>query len=186
MEPVVATGRNPLQIARAQKARTQAKTVAARWDHLPRRAHGKEGVDGLSPSAGFSEWPAKRGLFFLTARRVLVLGRPWKASWKIQLLEPLPRAGAPHRAQPGDRANPRSARPPMIRSPERPCKASHGTVAGSRPSPPRPEPQPLKTKRRTLPAPNGERFIAMGSRRHQLRRSHNRITFGQGCCRLLG
>ena len=56
MEPlwstVVATGRNPWQIGPAPKPQEQAKTVAAGCDQLPFGFHGKEGVDGSSPSEG--------------------------------------------------------------------------------------------------------------------------------------
>jgi hypothetical protein len=48
--PVVATGGNPWQIAHPQERRKQAKTVAVHCEHL----HGKEGVDGSSPSEGFA------------------------------------------------------------------------------------------------------------------------------------
>src|SRR5919201_474684 len=44
--PVVATGGNRSQIARALKPPKHAKTVAVGCDRLPRAAHGKEGVDG--------------------------------------------------------------------------------------------------------------------------------------------
>ena len=45
MEPAVATSGNRWQMGRAQERLKQAKTVAVRCDQLPRRAHGKEGVD---------------------------------------------------------------------------------------------------------------------------------------------
>jgi hypothetical protein len=50
--PVVATGGNRPQIDGAQKPRKQAKTVAVGCHRLPIGAHGKEGVDGSSPSEG--------------------------------------------------------------------------------------------------------------------------------------
>src|SRR5437867_4503506 len=50
--PVVATGRNQWQIELAPKPQEQAKTVAAGCDQLPFGFHGKEGVDGSSPSEG--------------------------------------------------------------------------------------------------------------------------------------
>ena len=53
--PVVATGRNQWQIGSERKARKQAQTVAVGCDRLPRAAHGKEGVDGSSPSEGSAE-----------------------------------------------------------------------------------------------------------------------------------
>src|ERR687888_2735852 len=51
--PVVATGGNQWQIESPRKRQRQAKTVAAGCDQLPFGAHGKEGVDGSSPSEGF-------------------------------------------------------------------------------------------------------------------------------------
>jgi hypothetical protein len=52
MEPLVATGRNRWRIGSARKPRKQAKTVAVGCDPLPESFHGKEGVDGSSPSEG--------------------------------------------------------------------------------------------------------------------------------------
>jgi hypothetical protein len=53
-----ATGRNRWQIEGSPKRLKQAKTVAVGCDRLPERVHGKEGVDGSSPSEGFAERPA--------------------------------------------------------------------------------------------------------------------------------
>ena len=50
--PVVATGGNRSQIRLAQKPPKQAKTLAVGCDQLPIEVHGKEGVDGSSPSDG--------------------------------------------------------------------------------------------------------------------------------------
>jgi hypothetical protein len=50
--PGVATGRNQRQIEAARKPQKQAKSVAIGCDRLPREVHGKEGVDGSSPSEG--------------------------------------------------------------------------------------------------------------------------------------
>jgi len=55
--PVVATGGNRSQIASALESRNQAETVAVGCDLLPRAAHGKEGVDGSSPSEGSAKAP---------------------------------------------------------------------------------------------------------------------------------
>jgi hypothetical protein len=55
--PAVATGGNRSQMARAQKPRNEAKTVAVGCDPLPREVHGKEGVDGSSPSEGSAKAP---------------------------------------------------------------------------------------------------------------------------------
>jgi hypothetical protein len=50
--PVVATGGKRSQIRSAQKPQEQAKTVATSCYWLPEKFHGKEGVDGSSPSEG--------------------------------------------------------------------------------------------------------------------------------------
>jgi hypothetical protein len=61
--PVVATGGNLSQTATPQKPRKHAKTFAAVCDRLPIGAHGKEGVDGSSPSEGSAKAP-HLGFFF--------------------------------------------------------------------------------------------------------------------------
>jgi hypothetical protein len=50
--PVVATGGNQPQVLRSQKPQKQAKSVATACHRLRREVHGKEGVDGSSPSEG--------------------------------------------------------------------------------------------------------------------------------------
>jgi hypothetical protein len=71
------TGRNqwqPMANANATKTASTSQTVATGCDQLPIGAHGKEGVDGSSPSEGFHRSPAKAGflssneLTHLTAR----------------------------------------------------------------------------------------------------------------------
>ncbi len=57
MEP---SGRNQWQSVangNARKRLNQAETVAVGCDQLPIGAHGKEGVDGSSPSEGFRNGP---------------------------------------------------------------------------------------------------------------------------------
>ncbi len=61
--PVVATGGNQRQIDRAQEWRKQAKSVATGCHRLPETFHGKEGVDGSSPSEGSAKVP-HNGAFF--------------------------------------------------------------------------------------------------------------------------
>ncbi len=55
--PVAATGGNRSQMQRAQKPPNQAETAAVGCDRLPRRGHGKEGVDGSSLSEGSAKAP---------------------------------------------------------------------------------------------------------------------------------
>jgi hypothetical protein len=58
--PAVATRGNRWQTARPLKRPRQAKTVAVGCDQLPESFHGKEGVDGSSPSEGLHKAPANR------------------------------------------------------------------------------------------------------------------------------
>ncbi len=55
--PVVATSRKRWRMLPRQKPPKQAKTVAVDCHCLPETFHGKEGVDGSSPSEG-SKIPA--------------------------------------------------------------------------------------------------------------------------------
>src|SRR6266516_4941085 len=83
--PVVATGGNPSQIGWPQKPQKQAKTVAADCDRLPFGAHGKEGVDGSSPSEGSAKAP-QIGAFCLTGTCTFSSVRwVWSPSWSPQV-----------------------------------------------------------------------------------------------------
>ena len=53
-----ATSGNWWQMGTARRRLKQAKTVAMGCDRLPIGAHGKEGVDGSSPSEGLQKAPA--------------------------------------------------------------------------------------------------------------------------------
>jgi hypothetical protein len=55
----VATSGNRWQTGRPRERLEQAKTVAMGCDRLPIGAHGKEGVDGSSPSEGFGNVPQR-------------------------------------------------------------------------------------------------------------------------------
>ncbi len=55
--PVVATGGNQWQIRSARNPPKRAKTVAVGCQQLPPNFHGKEGVDGSSPSEGSAKGP---------------------------------------------------------------------------------------------------------------------------------
>ena len=57
---MVATGGNRSQIARPKNGPDQAKTVATGCNRSPFGAHGKEGVDGSSPSECLLKVPANR------------------------------------------------------------------------------------------------------------------------------
>ena len=62
---MVATGGNPSQIGPPRNPQTYAKTVAGGCDLLPESFHGKEGVDGSSPSEGFAKKALQMGFFVL-------------------------------------------------------------------------------------------------------------------------
>ena len=57
-----ATGGNQSQVEGRQERLKRAKSVAVGCDRLPPGPHGKEGVDGSSPSEGFDEMPATRAV----------------------------------------------------------------------------------------------------------------------------
>src|SRR5436190_15850150 len=59
--PVVATGGSRSQIRSTRKPQKQAKSVATGCHRLPEKFHGKEGVDGSSPSEG-SKRPANQAV----------------------------------------------------------------------------------------------------------------------------
>jgi hypothetical protein len=72
MEPlwsrVAATGRNHWQIEWARKRPKQAKTVAVDCNRSRATFHGKEGVDGSSPSEGSAKAPHAGAFSFRLTR----------------------------------------------------------------------------------------------------------------------
>jgi hypothetical protein len=86
MEPRGCNRRQSGQIDRVRKPRRQAKSVATGYHRLPEKFHGKEGVDGSSPSEGFVKFLRERGVIFLapTKGRVLRTRRPAGLVWIYQ------------------------------------------------------------------------------------------------------
>ena len=74
----VATSGNRRQIGRGRKRLRQPKAVAVGCDPLPPGPHGKEGVDGSSPSEGFSK--GQQMAFLLPRRRTYVARSPLNLS----------------------------------------------------------------------------------------------------------
>jgi hypothetical protein len=68
--PAVATGGNRWQMERPRKRLKKAKTVAVGCDQLPEAFHGKEGVDGSSPSEGFEKSLLFSSFCLRTGRRL--------------------------------------------------------------------------------------------------------------------
>jgi hypothetical protein len=62
-----ATSGNRWQITLRRRGLKQAKTVAVGCDRLPRKRHGKEGVDGSSPPEGLQKNPCKWAYIVLPA-----------------------------------------------------------------------------------------------------------------------
>jgi hypothetical protein len=81
----VATSGNRWQMDGPRKRGNQAKTVAVGCDQLPKGAHGKEGVDGSSPSEGSAKAP-QIGAFCLTGTCTFSSVRwVWSPSWSPQV-----------------------------------------------------------------------------------------------------
>src|SRR5207248_10182391 len=83
--PVVATGGNQRQIGSAQKRREQAKTVAGGCDRSPKAAHGKEGVDGSSPSEGSAKAPEIGAFSFRQTCSVSNVRCVWSRLWSFRV-----------------------------------------------------------------------------------------------------
>ena len=77
MEPGAATDGNRSQTASTRKRLKQGKTVAAGCDRLPQAAHGKEAVDGSSPSEGSLQKPRITGLFVSDQVQMVELEEPF-------------------------------------------------------------------------------------------------------------
>jgi hypothetical protein len=73
----VATGRNRWQMGRRRKRLKQAKTVAVGCDQLPKSFHGKEGVDGSSPSEGFAKALQKAPSLSTLPLQIVAIVQKW-------------------------------------------------------------------------------------------------------------
>jgi hypothetical protein len=125
--PVVATGGNRSQIRRAAKRLKSAETVATGCHRLPESFHGKEGVDGSSPSEGSAKSPE---LTFLSSDCLaddagLLLSPAADANRQSSRLLALVRA-AGHAANLGRDARGTRTRYPVTRSKRSIVNALHG------------------------------------------------------------
>jgi hypothetical protein len=84
--PAVAIGGNQWQMDRDTQPLKQAKTVAVGCDRLPESFHGKEGVDGSSPSEGSAKAPLSGFPFGSTCTRRR-MRRVWSRLWSSQIRE---------------------------------------------------------------------------------------------------
>jgi hypothetical protein len=87
--PAVATGSNRWQMGGRPERLKQAKTVAVGCDRLPEPFHGKEGVDGSSPSEGSCKSPHTRGFHFLDLLHLVQFAQVWNRFWNTQTKKPL-------------------------------------------------------------------------------------------------
>src|SRR5258707_2321194 len=83
--PVVATGGNRSQIGCAQRGRKQAKPVAVGCHRLRFGAHGKEGVDGSSPSEGSAKEPHVGALPIRLTCSFSHVRWVWSRLWSFQV-----------------------------------------------------------------------------------------------------
>src|ERR671931_1134549 len=83
--PVVATGGNRSQIEQAQEPPRQAETVAVGCDRLPKGAHGKEGVDGSSPSEGSARAPQNGASSLRSTCTIHSVRWVWSPLWSLQI-----------------------------------------------------------------------------------------------------
>jgi hypothetical protein len=83
--PVVATGGNQRQIDCVRKRLKQARTAAVGCDRLRRGVHGKEGVDGSSPSEGSAKTPHVGAFAFRSTCRVSTVRWVWSRLWSFQV-----------------------------------------------------------------------------------------------------
>jgi hypothetical protein len=92
--PVVAIAGNQWQIGSESKPQEQAETVALGCDRLPMEVHGKEGVDGSSPSEGFTK-TLQSGAFHL---KLYLHGfqrdRVWNTFWNTRSFDQAPKPGS--------------------------------------------------------------------------------------------
>jgi hypothetical protein len=86
--PVAATGGNGWQMPPAQKPRKQAKTVAVACVQSPIEAHGKEGVDGSSPSEGSTKAPHVGAFLFSSTCSKANVRWVWSLLWSFQVRGP--------------------------------------------------------------------------------------------------
>ncbi len=85
--PVVATGGNRSQIRRPRNPPKQAETIAVRCDRLPATFHGKEGVDGSSPSEGSAKAPHVGAFSFRPTCSLSNVQRVWSRLWSFRVRE---------------------------------------------------------------------------------------------------
>jgi hypothetical protein len=81
----VATSGNRWQMDGPRKRGNQAKTVAVGCDQLPKGAHGKEGVDGSSPSEGSAKSLQTGPFAFRSTCTSSNVRWAWSRLWSFQV-----------------------------------------------------------------------------------------------------
>jgi hypothetical protein len=85
MEPSGRNRGNRWQIAKARSRRSKPRAVAVGCDQLPESFHGKEGVDGSSPSEGSAKAPHTAAFRFGSICRSSNVGQVWSPVWSLQV-----------------------------------------------------------------------------------------------------
>jgi hypothetical protein len=83
--PAVATSGNGWQTGWSRNGSDSGKTVAAGCDPLRPKLHGKEGVDGSSPSEGSAKAPQSGASSFRCTCMVHNVRWVWSPSWSLQV-----------------------------------------------------------------------------------------------------
>src|SRR6266498_5747062 len=94
--PVVATGGNQPQIARSRKRQKQAKSVATGCHRLREKFHGKEGVDGSSPSEGSTKAPQNGASSVSCTCTISSVRWVWSPLWSPQIENSVLKCAWPH------------------------------------------------------------------------------------------
>jgi hypothetical protein len=94
--PVVATGGNQQQIGRPSKPQKQAKSVATGCHRLPETFHGKDGVDGSSPSEGSAKAPQNRASSVGCTCTISSVRWVWSPLWSLQIENSVLKCAWPH------------------------------------------------------------------------------------------
>ena len=87
------SGRNRWQTGRPRKRLNEAKSVAVGCDRLPSEVHGKEGVDGSSPSEGSARHLQIGRFPFSPTCRSSSVRWVWSRLWSFQFRNALPHRG---------------------------------------------------------------------------------------------
>jgi hypothetical protein len=96
--PAAAIGGNRWQMGRTSTRLRKAKTVAVGCHRLPEKFHGKEGVDGSSPSEGSAKSPEIAWFVFRSSCRFSRVRWVWSRLWSFRVQNGVARRAASGRS----------------------------------------------------------------------------------------